>query len=117
MAKTTVIVVGGGPAGMLAAGTAASKGNKVYLIEKNERLGKKLAITGKGRCNLSNNIDISLFPDNIPVNGDFLYSAFYTFSNQKLIDFLNNLGLKTKVERGNRVFPTSGRAEDVVKIL
>ncbi len=112
-----VIVIGGGPAGMIAAGTAASKGNKVYLIEKNNELGKKLMLTGKGRCNITNNIDIRSFFDNIPVNGEFLYSAFYTFSNQKLINLLNTLGLETKVERGNRVFPTSDRAKDVVKTL
>ena len=117
MCDKQIIVIGGGPAGMMAAGTAGKRGHKVYLIEKNEKLGKKLYLTGKGRCNLTNDIDIRDFIENVPVNGDFLYSAFYTFSNYQLIELLNNLGLKTKVERGNRVFPVSDKASDVIKAL
>jgi hypothetical protein len=112
-----VIVVGGGAAGMMAAGTAGNRGLDVVLIEKNNRLGKKLLITGKGRCNITNNTDIEGLIQNIPVNGNFLYSAFYTFSNSDLIDFFEGLGLKVKFERGGRVFPASDKAGDVVKAL
>jgi len=112
-----VVVIGGGAAGMMAAGTAAGRGLNVTLIEKNNRLGKKLLITGKGRCNITNNADIEDFIQNVPVNGSFLYSAFYTFPNTSLIELLNQLGLKTKVERGGRVFPESDKASDVVKTL
>jgi len=109
-----VAVIGGGPAGMLAAATAASEGKKVILFEKNDFLGKKLLITGKGRCNVTNNADISEFIKNVPVNGNFLYSAFYSFTNTDLIDLLARLGVETKVERGDRVFPVSDKAKDVV---
>ena len=112
-----IIVVGGGPAGMMAAGTAAMKGYKVTLIEKNNMLGKKLLITGKGRCNITNSCDIDELIDNIHTNGNFLYSSFYTFSNTDLIEFFEKLGLKTKVERGNRVFPASDKSHDVVNAL
>lgn len=117
MQETEVTVVGGGPAGMIAAGTAARRGKKVILLEKNDILGKKLGITGKGRCNITNDIDVEGLIDNIPVNNSFLYSAFYTFSNSQLINFLNELGLETKVERGQRVFPVTDKARDVVKTL
>jgi len=113
----SVVVIGGGPAGMMAAIVAASRGKKVILVEKNSSLGKKLLITGKGRCNITNNCDISEFIPNVPVNGSFLYSAFYTFSNTDLISMLNKAGLETKVERGERVFPVTDKAADVLKAL
>ncbi len=109
-----VLVIGGGPAGMLAAITAKNDGNQVILIEKMDTLGKKLAITGKGRCNITSSIEITDFIKNIPGNGRFLYSAFQKFNNN---DIINLLGISTKVERGNRVFPTSDNAKDVVYAL
>lgn len=112
-----IVVIGGGPAGMMAAGTAGSRGLDVTLIEKNEKLGKKLFLTGKGRCNITNNTDPEGLISNVPVNGKFLYSAFYTFPSESLIELLNSLGLKTKVERGNRVFPVSDKSSDVIKTL
>ena len=112
-----IAVIGGGPAGMMAAATAASMGKDVILLEKNETLGKKLLITGKGRCNITNNCDINEFFENIPVNGRFLYSALYGFTNTDLIDMLSKFGLETKVERGERVFPVSDKAMDVLKTL
>lgn len=112
-----IIVIGGGPAGIMAAGKAAEQGKQVLLLEKNDRVGKKILISGKGRCNITNNTDIDGLIDNTPGNGSFLYSAFYTFSNMDLIDFLNDYGLETKVERGGRVFPVSDRAKDVVDTL
>lgn len=117
MNTKNVIVVGGGPAGIMAAGIAAHRGNKVVLLEKNDRLGKKLLISGKGRCNITNDTDIEGLIENTPGNGNFLYSAFYTFSNQDLISFINELGLETKVERGGRVFPVSDSARDVISAL
>jgi predicted Rossmann fold flavoprotein len=110
-----VIIIGGGASGMMAAAAAAREGKSVTLIEKNDRLGKKLFITGKGRCNLTNASDIDEMIDNIPGNGNFLYSAFYTFSSYDLIDLMEKLGLKLKVERGNRVFPQSDKSSDVIK--
>jgi len=109
-----VVVVGGGPAGMMAA-IAASKNNKVILIEKNNKLGKKLFITGKGRCNVTNNKDISEFFDYIPSNPHFLYSALYTFTNEDTIKFFNERGVELKVERGDRVFPNSDKSSDIIK--
>jgi predicted Rossmann fold flavoprotein len=112
-----VIVIGGGPAGMLAAIFAARKGEEVILIEKNEKLGKKLFITGKGRCNITNACDIEdLFPS-IVSNQKFMYSSFYSFSNYDIINFFEELALKTKVERGNRVFPRSDKSSDVISAL
>ena len=111
------IVIGGGPAGMIAAGTLAKSIKKVILIEKNKFLGKKLRITGKGRCNITNNADIEDFIANVPTNSRFLYSAFYSFTNQDIINLLNNLGVETKVERGERVFPVSDSAKDVADAL
>ncbi len=115
--KKKVIVIGGGPAGLMAAGQAALRGCEVILLEKTDRIGKKILISGKGRCNITNNTDIEGLIQNIPGNGNFLYSAFYTFSNTDLIEFFNGKGLATKVERGERVFPVSDRAKDVADIL
>ena len=112
-----VVVIGGGAAGMIAASTASYMGHDVILLEKNDRLGRKILITGKGRCNITNNCDIEELIENVPTNGKFLYSAFYTFTNEQVIDMFNSLGLKTKTERGKRVFPESDRAKDVVVAL
>ena len=112
-----VAVIGGGAAGMMAAYAAASRGAEVTLFEKNEKLGKKLYITGKGRCNITNACDIEDFFPNIPTNPKFLYSALYTFSNDALISLLNEYGLETKVERGARVFPVSDKSSDVIRTL
>lgn len=112
-----IIVVGGGAAGMMAAITAAEQGNKVILLEKMESLGKKLLITGKGRCNITNSAEMEVFMQNIPENSKFLYSAFNKFNNQDIIDFLNKQGVATKVERGGRVFPVSDKAQDVLNAL
>ncbi|MGI6357531.1 MAG: NAD(P)/FAD-dependent oxidoreductase [Bacillota bacterium] len=109
-----VIVIGGGPAGMLAAGRAAALGSQVWLLEKNERLGKKLVITGKGRCNVTNDADPDTLIKNIPGNGRFLYSAFAAFGSDDLQTLLQDHGVELKVERGNRVFPKSDRSFDVV---
>ncbi len=113
----TVIVIGGGAAGMVAAGKAAENGHNVHLYEKNDKLGKKIYITGKGRCNITNDSDVENFIENIPGNPYFLYSALYLFDSSKTIEFFNSLGVKTKVERGNRVFPVSDKAADVVHAL
>ncbi len=112
-----VIVVGGGAAGMMAAIFAARNGKKVILIEQNEKLGKKLFITGKGRCNFTNACDTEDLFQNIVTNPKFLYSAFYAFSNQMVMDFFEEIGLSYKVERGNRVFPVSDHSSDVIKVL
>ncbi|NMA94853.1 MAG: NAD(P)/FAD-dependent oxidoreductase [Clostridiales bacterium] len=99
---------------MMAAATAANRGLEVYLIEKNRRLGQKVLITGKGRCNITNGTDIQGFVDNVPVNGRFLYSAFNAFSNWDTVAMLEDFGVPIKIERGNRIFPKSDRAKDVV---
>lgn len=112
-----VIVVGGGAAGMMAAIFAAGNGKNVTLIEKNEKLGKKLFITGKGRCNFTNACDIEDLFQNVVSNPKFLYSAFYSFSNQMVMDFFEEIGLPYKIERGNRVFPVSDHSSDVIKML
>ena len=112
-----VIVIGGGPAGMFAALFAARNGHKVTLIEKNEKLGKKLYITGKGRCNITNAGDMEDLFDHVVSNPKFLYSAFYSFDNQMVISFFEEHGLSTKVERGNRVFPVSDHSSDVIAAL
>lgn len=113
----TVIVVGAGAAGLIAAGTAAKTADKVVLIEKNDAVGKKVRITGKGRCNITNACDTEDMIEMYPVNGRFLYSALYTFTNDDIVSLLEDYGVKTKVERGNRVFPVSDDARDVVKAL
>lgn len=112
-----VIVVGGGAAGMLAAIFAARNGNNVLLFDKNEKLGKKLYITGKGRCNITNACDMEVLFDNVVTNSKFLYSSFYAFNNFDVIDLFEQLGLKTKIERGNRVFPESDKSSDVISAL
>lgn len=112
-----VIVIGAGPAGMMAAGTAAAAGARVILAEKKSRVGSKLRITGKGRCNITSAVDQDSLIKGIPGNGKFLYSALHEFSNVDLVRFFNERGLETKVERGNRVFPRSDQAQDVVDVL
>lgn len=111
------IVIGAGAAGLMAAGRAAERGFEVILLEKNDRPGKKLRISGKGRCNITNNTDIDGLIQNIPGNGSFLYSSFYTFSNEDIMQFFRDEGLELKVERGGRVFPVSDDANDVVSAL
>ncbi len=109
-----IAVIGGGPAGMMAAISASQNQNEVYLLEKNSKLGKKLLITGKGRCNITSSLDISEFIANIPGNGSFLYSAFNNYTNQDIIEFLKRNGVSVKEERGNRIFPTSDKSIDVL---
>ena len=112
-----VIVIGGGAAGMMAAYWAAYKGAKVTLIEKNEKLGKKIFITGKGRCNVTNAADMDVLFSNVCTNEKFLYSAFYQFDNQMVMDFFEKAGCPLKVERGDRVFPVSDHSSDVIGAL
>lgn len=112
-----VVVIGGGASGLMAAGTAAYYGANVTLLEKNSRTGRKILVTGKGRCNITNNCDKDTFIANVPTNPRFLYSAINNFDCQDTIDFFNNLGLETKTERGNRVFPVSDKAMDVTDTL
>ena len=109
------IVIGGGPAGMMSAITSAKNGNETILIEKNNSLGKKLLITGKGRCNITSALDINEFISNIPGNGKFLYSCFQNFSNIDIIKLLKDNGLEVKKERGNRIFPVTDKSLDVLK--
>ena len=109
-----VIVIGGGPAGMMAAITAAEYGNNVTIIEKNSDFGKKLLITGKGRCNITSSLYMSEFIKNTPGNGQFLYSEFQNYTNTDIIDFLKNQGLEVKEERGNRIFPVTDKSIDVL---
>ena len=112
-----VIVIGGGPAGMLAAISSARNGNKVTILEKMNMLGKKLLITGKGRCNITSSLNISEFIQNIPGNGKFLYSSFQQFNNEDIIELLKKHGLKVKEERGNRIFPVTDKSLDVLNAL
>lgn len=112
-----VAVIGGGPAGMMAAISAAKRGRKTLLIEKNGRLGKKLLITGKGRCNVTNNCDGDTLIKNVPVNGRFLYSAVSSFSPGDTVEFFESAGVPLKVERGGRVFPESDKASDIAAAM
>ena len=110
-----VVVIGGGPAGMMAAISASSKENEVIILEKKKSLGKKLLITGKGRCNITSSLTMNEFIKNIPGNGMFLYSAFNSFTNQDIIKFLKEQGLEVKEERGNRIFPVTDKSQDVLQ--
>jgi len=112
-----VIVVGGGAAGMFAAIAAAKNGHQVTLYEKNEKLGKKIFITGKGRCNITNAADMEKLFDAVVTNSKFLYSSFYGYTNQNVIDFFEDAGVPVKIERGNRVFPISDHSSDVIRAL
>lgn len=112
-----VIVVGGGAAGMMACHAASLCGHQVTLLEKNEKLGKKIYITGKGRCNLTNASDMEVIFANVMSNKKFLYSAFYTFDNNQVIDLFETNGMATKTERGNRVFPVSDHSSDVIATM
>ena len=112
-----VIVIGGGAAGAVAAIFAARNGHQVELFEKNEKIGKKLFITGKGRCNVTNAGDMDALFDAVKSNPKFLYSAFYSFTNEQAMDFFEELGVRLKVERGNRVFPESDHSSDIIHAL
>lgn len=112
-----VVIIGGGPAGMLAGIASAEQGNDVIILEKMNSLGKKLCITGKGRCNITSSLPMEDFIKNIPGNGKFLYSAFQNFTNKDIISLLEKEGVKCKEERGNRVFPLSDKAVDVLSAL
>lgn len=112
-----VVVIGAGPAGMMAAITAAKSNNEVILLESNEKVGKKLYITGKGRCNVTNSKDISEFFDYIPGNPTFLYSALYSYTNEDAINFFESYGTKLKIERGGRIFPESDKSSDVIRAM
>ena len=109
-----VLVVGGGAAGMFAAIFAAYNGNEVHIFEKNEKLGKKLFITGKGRCNITNASDMETLFASVVTNSKFLYSSFYGYTNLDVIEFFERIGVRTKIERGNRVFPVSDHSSDVI---
>ena len=112
-----VIVIGGGPAGILSAISAAKQGDNVTILEKMNSCGRKLLITGKGRCNITSSLDMDEFMKNIPGNGRFLYSAFGNFTNQDIIQMLEKEGVKVKNERGNRIFPVSDKSQDVLNAL
>lgn len=109
-----IIIVGGGAAGLMAAVSAANQGGQVTILEKMPSIGRKLLITGKGRCNITNAADIPTIIKNMPGNGQFLYSSLHAFSNQDTVAFFENYGVKTKIERGDRIFPISDKAQDVV---
>lgn len=113
----TTVVIGGGASGMMASYSAASNGKNVILVEKNEKLGKKVYITGKGRCNVTNQVDVNEFLSNVVTNPKFLYGALNALSPLDTIDFFNKNGLQLKTERGNRVFPQSDKASDVIKFF
>ncbi len=117
MKQKRVIVIGGGPSGLIAAGEAAASGGRVLLLEKMARPGRKLGITGKGRCNITNIAELADFIQHFGKNGQFLHQAFARFFTSELISFFENRGLPLSTERGGRVFPTSGRAQDVLKVL
>ena len=109
-----VIVIGGGPAGMMASITARENGNEVILFEKMNDLGRKLLITGKGRCNITSSLDIEEFIKNTPGNGKFLFSCYQKYTNKDIISFLKSEGLEVKEERGNRIFPVTDKSIDVL---
>ena len=113
----TVLVIGGGAAGMMAAYAAAKRGQTVRLYEKNEKLGKKIFITGKGRCNLTNGCEVEDLFANVVTNGKFLYSAFYGLTNRDVMELFEEWGCRLKVERGNRVFPVSDKSSDVIAAI
>lgn len=115
MKNMKVVVIGGGPAGMMAAITSAKQGNDVILLEKMKSCGRKLLITGKGRCNITSSLPMDKFIENIPENGKFLYSAFKNFTNQDIITLLKENNVNVKEERGNRIFPLSDRSLDVLQ--
>lgn len=117
MVSKKVVVIGAGAAGLMAAGFAAENGANVTLIEKNKRVGRKIMITGKGRCNVANDCDVQTYIRNVPVNGRFLYSAINNFTPQDTMYFFEEIGVPLKTERGNRVFPVSDKAIDVVDAL
>lgn len=117
MLKNRIAVIGGGPAGMIAAATAGALGKNVFIFEKNNKLGKKLFLTGKGRCNITNAGEVEDLIENVVSNKSFLYSAFYSFTNNDIIELLSKFGVDTKIERGNRVFPVSNKSSDVIKAL
>lgn len=112
-----VVIIGGGPAGMLSAISAGTNKNDVTILEKMNMLGRKLLITGKGRCNITSNIPIDEFIKNVPGNGKFLYSCLNNFTNEDILNILKEEGLQTKVERGNRVFPITDKSQDVLQAL
>ena len=112
-----VLIVGGGAAGMFASVFAARSGHEVHVFEKNDRLGRKLFITGKGRCNITNACEVEELFSAVMSNARFLYSSFYGYTNQDVIDFFESLGVRTKIERGNRVFPVSDHSSDVIRAL
>ena len=115
MAK--IIIIGGGAAGMFASVFLAEKGHQVHVFEKNEKLGKKLFITGKGRCNVTNDCDPETFFESVVSNPKFLYSAYYGYTSQDVTAFFSSLGVKLKTERGNRVFPLSDHSSDIIRAL
>lgn len=117
MSNKVIYVIGGGPAGMFAAAAAASCGASVHLLEKNEKLGKKLFITGKGRCNLTNACDMEGLFDAVLTNAKFLYSSFYGCTNRDVMEFFEKAGIPLKVERGDRVFPVSDHSSDIIQGL
>lgn len=112
-----VVIIGGGPAGMLSAISAGTNKNDVTILEKMNMLGRKLLITGKGRCNITSSISIDEFIKNVPGNGKFLYSCLNNFTNEDILNILKEEGLQTKVERGNRVFPITDKSQDVLQAL
>ena len=112
-----ILIVGGGAAGMMAGVQAAARGHEVLIFEKNEKLGKKLYITGKGRCNLTNDCDTDRLLSSVVSNGKFLYSAFHAFDSSRTMSFFEDLGVKLKTERGNRVFPVSDHSSDIIRAL
>ena len=112
-----IAIIGGGASGMMAAISTSKNNNKVFLIEQNEKLGKKMFITGKGRCNFTNACVSDEFFNNIITNKKFMYSSYSEFNNEDIINFFNDNGLKTKIERGDRVFPESDKSSDVIDTL